>query len=44
MQTKDQQDDERNRLHQHPHQAGDTDKNISRIVERYDSNKCFVAR
>lgn len=28
----------------HPHQAGDTDKNISRIVERYDSNKCFVAR
>lgn len=28
----------------HPHQAGDTDKNIARIVERYDSNKCFVAR
>lgn len=25
-------------------QAGDTDKNISRIVERYEASKCFVAR
>ncbi|KAM3575529.1 hypothetical protein VYU27_002521 [Nannochloropsis oceanica] len=24
-------------------QAGDTDKNISRIVERYEASKCFVA-
>jgi ribosome-binding ATPase YchF (GTP1/OBG family) len=30
-------------LFSHTAQAGDTDKNISRIVERYEASKCFVA-